>query len=41
MIVRQPLVSPTSFSAFDIRVNVDGGGESGQAARCVTASRAR
>jgi small subunit ribosomal protein S9 len=31
MIVRQPLVLTDKLSAFDIRVNVDGGGESGQA----------
>jgi small subunit ribosomal protein S9 len=31
MIVRQPLVITDKLSAFDIRVNVDGGGESGQA----------
>jgi small subunit ribosomal protein S9 len=31
MIVRQPLVLTDKLTAFDIRVNVDGGGESGQA----------
>jgi small subunit ribosomal protein S9 len=31
MIVRQPLVLTDRLSAFDILVNVDGGGESGQA----------
>ncbi len=31
MIVRQPLVLTDRLSAFDIRVNVNGGGESGQA----------
>lgn len=31
MIVRQPLVLIDKLAAFDIRVNVDGGGESGQA----------
>jgi small subunit ribosomal protein S9 len=31
MIVRQPLVLTDRLSAFDIMVNVDGGGESGQA----------
>ena len=31
MIVRQPLVLTDKLAAFDIRVNVDGGGESGQA----------
>ncbi len=31
MIVRQPLVLTDRLTAFDIRVNVDGGGESGQA----------
>ena len=31
MIVRQPLVVTDKLSAFDILVNVDGGGESGQA----------
>ena len=31
MIVRQPLVVTNMLSAFDILVNVDGGGESGQA----------
>jgi len=31
MIVRQPLVLLEKLSAFDIRVNVHGGGESGQA----------
>ena len=31
MIVRQPLVLTDKLSAFDILVNVDGGGESGQA----------
>jgi small subunit ribosomal protein S9 len=31
MIVRQPLVITDKLGAFDIRVNVDGGGESGQA----------
>jgi len=31
MIVRQPLVLTNHLSTFDIKVNVDGGGESGQA----------
>jgi len=31
MIVRQPLVLTNTLSSFDIHVNVDGGGESGQA----------
>lgn len=31
MIVRQPLVLANHLSTFDISVNVDGGGESGQA----------
>jgi small subunit ribosomal protein S9 len=31
MVVRQPLVLIDKVTAFDIRVNVDGGGESGQA----------
>jgi len=31
MIVRQPLVLTNMLSSFDIYVNVDGGGESGQA----------
>jgi len=31
MIVRQPLVLTNTVSTFDILVNVDGGGESGQA----------
>ena len=31
MIVRQPLVLTDRLSSFDILVNVDGGGESGQA----------
>ena len=31
MIVRQPLVVTDKLAAFDILVNVDGGGESGQA----------
>ncbi len=31
MIVRQPLVLTDKLAAFDIRVNVGGGGESGQA----------
>ena len=31
MIVRQPLVVTDKLGAFDILVNVDGGGESGQA----------
>ena len=31
MIVRQPLVLTDKLTAFDIRVNVNGGGESGQA----------
>jgi len=31
MIVRQPLVLTNMVSSFDILVNVDGGGESGQA----------
>ena len=31
MIVRQPLLLTANDSAFDIRVNVQGGGESGQA----------
>lgn len=31
MIVRQPLVLTDKLSSFDIMVNVDGGGESGQA----------
>src|SRR6186713_3756021 len=31
MIVRQPLVLTETLNSFDILVNVDGGGESGQA----------
>jgi small subunit ribosomal protein S9 len=31
MVVRQPLVLTNHLSTFDIKVNVDGGGESGQA----------
>ena len=31
MIVRQPLVLTSNETTFDIMVNVDGGGESGQA----------
>jgi small subunit ribosomal protein S9 len=31
MIVRQPLVLTSHLDTFDIQVNVDGGGESGQA----------
>ncbi len=31
MIVRQPLALTNHLSTFDIKVNVDGGGESGQA----------
>jgi small subunit ribosomal protein S9 len=31
MVVRQPLVLIDKLTEFDIRVNVDGGGESGQA----------
>jgi small subunit ribosomal protein S9 len=31
MVVRQPLVLTDNLSAFDILINVDGGGESGQA----------
>ena len=31
MIVRQPLVLTNHLGTFDIKVNVDGGGESGQA----------
>jgi small subunit ribosomal protein S9 len=31
MIVRQPLVLTNTLTTFDISVNVDGGGESGQA----------
>ena len=31
MIVRQPLVLTNTLNSFDISVNVDGGGESGQA----------
>ena len=31
MVVRQPLVLTDHLQTFDIRVNVDGGGESGQA----------
>ena len=31
MIVRQPLVVTNTVSSFDIMINVDGGGESGQA----------
>ena len=31
MIVRQPLVLTNTLTSFDISVNVDGGGESGQA----------
>ena len=31
MVVRQPLVLTNTVSSFDISVNVDGGGESGQA----------
>src|SRR5258706_14565332 len=31
MIVRQPLVLTDKLNAFDVMVNVDGGGESGQA----------
>jgi small subunit ribosomal protein S9 len=30
MIVRQPLVLTDNLTSFDIQVNVDGGGESGQ-----------
>lgn len=31
MVVRQPLVLTNTLTSFDISVNVDGGGESGQA----------
>src|SRR3954470_23631989 len=31
MIVRQPLELPNMLTSFDIQINVDGGGESGQA----------
>ena len=31
MVVRQPLVLTNHLTTFDIKVNVDGGGESGQA----------
>jgi small subunit ribosomal protein S9 len=31
MVVRQPLVLTNTLSSFDILINVDGGGESGQA----------
>jgi small subunit ribosomal protein S9 len=31
MIVRQPLEATNNLASFDIKVNVDGGGESGQA----------
>ena len=31
MVVRQPLVLTEHLQTFDIKVNVDGGGESGQA----------
>ena len=31
MVVRQPLVLTDNLQTFDIKVNVDGGGESGQA----------
>ena len=31
MVVRQPLVLTNTLASFDISVNVDGGGESGQA----------
>jgi len=31
MVVRQPLVLTNNLSTFDILINVDGGGESGQA----------
>ncbi len=31
MVVRQPLVLTNHLKTFDVRVNVDGGGESGQA----------
>jgi len=41
MIVRQPLVLTNHLNSFDIKVNVHGGGESGQAGRCGTASAAR
>jgi small subunit ribosomal protein S9 len=34
MIVKQPLVLTTNEAAFDIMVNVHGGGESGQAGAC-------
>ena len=33
MVVRQPLVLTNHLDTFDIMVNVDGGGESGQAGR--------
>jgi small subunit ribosomal protein S9 len=31
MVVRQPLVLTNHLNTFDVKVNVDGGGESGQA----------
>ncbi len=34
MIVKQPLVLTANDAAFDIKVNVHGGGESGQAGAC-------
>ena len=34
MIVKQPLLLTNNGEAFDIKVNVEGGGESGQAGAC-------
>ena len=31
MVVRQPLVLTNTLTSFDVQINVDGGGESGQA----------
>jgi len=41
MIVRQPLELVEQLNGFDIKVNVTGGGESGQAGLFVTASPVR
>lgn len=41
MIAKQPLLLTNNGEAFDIKVNVHGGGESGRPARCAWASPAR
>jgi len=38
MVVRQPLALTNNLTSMDVKVNVHGGGEFGQAGRCDTAS---